>query len=335
MRAGDESFEQLRAALDELAIDDARELLAEARVEARARVRSMLSEALAHSMLERATEQLTASSPEPAAVERQPSSSGQELAWYVYGIVAAGYAAAVGEPAGIDARHPVATVTEGALAAVTSRVAADEFAEAPLRERLTDMEWVEGIARGHERVLDALCRETSVIPMRMCTVYRTEGGIREMLSREARSLEQALAELAGKAEWGVKVFADPATAIAGKDASPPSGTGAEYMEQRREERDRTERLDNLLGEASAAIHRCLETVSAAALVNPPQRPEASGHAGEMILNGVYLVADDALDSFQQAVATLQDQFGDLGLELIQTGPWPPYNFVPGTVGAAW
>ena len=50
MRAGDESFERLRKAIDELAVGDAAELLSEARAEARARVRSMLSDALAQSI---------------------------------------------------------------------------------------------------------------------------------------------------------------------------------------------------------------------------------------------------------------------------------------------
>ena len=24
-----------------------------------------------------------------------------------------------------------------------------------------------------------------------------------------------------------------------------------------------------------------------------------------------------------------------GIEVVATGPWPAYNFVPGTIGAAW
>ena len=43
VKAGDESFERLRAALQEIATSDAGELLADARAEARVRVRSMLS----------------------------------------------------------------------------------------------------------------------------------------------------------------------------------------------------------------------------------------------------------------------------------------------------
>ena len=53
MPRSDDSLERLRAALDELAAADAADLLNEARIEARARVRATLTDALAHSMLER------------------------------------------------------------------------------------------------------------------------------------------------------------------------------------------------------------------------------------------------------------------------------------------
>jgi hypothetical protein len=72
-----------------------------------------------------------------------------------------------------------------------------------------------------------------------------------------------------------------------------------------------------------------------ALTSPPQRPEVSGHPGQMLLNGVYLVEDDQLATFQALVDELQEQYEDDGLELLPTGPWPAYNFVPGTIGAAW
>src|SRR5947209_17539189 len=91
MRAGDESFERLRAALEELAVADAAEVLAEARVEARVRVRSMLSEALSHSMLEQVHEQLEPpptpsprEQPRPRVAERDSAGAS---AWYVYGVV--------------------------------------------------------------------------------------------------------------------------------------------------------------------------------------------------------------------------------------------------------
>jgi hypothetical protein len=107
------------------------------------------------------------------------------------------------------------------------------------------------------------------------------------------------------------------------------------MERKRTERERRVRASDAAEEAASSIHERLCTVADDAQVIALQRPEASGHSGEMILNGVYLVADDTLESFLEEVRALQAEFGSEGVELAPTGPWPAYNFVPGTIGAAW
>src|SRR5207302_1810418 len=98
---------------------------------------------------------------------------------------------------------------QSALAAVASQVPLSDFGEEHLRERLADMPWLERTARAHERVLDAVGEHATLIPMRLCSVYRSRSGVIDMLAREARALEQALEQLEGKSEWGVKVFASP------------------------------------------------------------------------------------------------------------------------------
>jgi len=341
MRGGDESLERLRAAIDELADAEAAELLAEARAEARARVRSILSDALVRSMLDRVHEQLArppAREPsEPARPERQ----GIALAWYVYGVVAADRT--VPPLAGVDPAHRVTTLREGALAAVASHVLLEDFDEARLREHLADMGWVEATARAHEHVLEQIRERATVIPMRMCTVFHSEESVHDMLRREAGALEEALSHLAGKTEMGVKVFADPkrratpagAADVSGEDAPGEGSEGTAYMDQRRRELEQADADDRVIDEACAQIHERLCAVAADGLIAPLQRPEATGRRVDMVLSGVYLVEDDALDTFSAEVDQLQDAFAALGLELELTGPWPAYNFVPDTIGAAW
>jgi hypothetical protein len=326
--------ERLRAALRDLAAQDAGELLAEARTQARARVRQILSEALIDSTLDEVRRLLMQPPPAPA-----PPSEPSELGWYVYGVVGAETAPAW-TATGTDRQRSVSTVREGSVAAVVSRVPLDEFGEARLREHLADMGWVEETARAHEEVLEQTRSQVTVIPMRMCTVYRTEASLREMLRREAAGLSEALAHLHGKTEMGVKVFADRDRAESALTADAGAGErgggeGAAYMERRRRERDRAEALDRRLEQAAEEIHERLCALSTEGRLSPPQRPEASGHPGEMILNGVYLVADDDLEPLRREISTLQEAFGSSGLELELTGPWPAYNFVPDTIGATW
>jgi gas vesicle protein GvpL/GvpF len=348
MRRDDDPLERLRAAIDQLAASDVPGLVAEAQAEARARVRSKLADLLTHSMLEHIEEHLMPESRKPQprrpASRETPraepeSSSGTDPAWYVYGVVDSEIEPK-GPVQGVDASRSVELLTEGGVAAVVSQVALEEFGEAQLREHLRDMGWVEMVARAHERVLDQIRAQATVIPMRMCTVYRSDSGVREMLRNESTALRDAIDHLDGKAEWGLKAFADveQMADAAGEDAADPDADearGASYMRRRRDERDQRERARQLIEEGASAIHERLCMLAADGHVTAPQRPEVSGHDGEMVLNGVYLVPDDVLDRFHEEVAALEGEFGPLGIELDLTGPWPAYNFVPGTIGAAW
>ena len=360
MPRNDDSLHRLRAAIDDLAAADAADLLTEARIEARARVRATLTDALTHSMLERLYEQLPEPArdnaparqerparaparperPAPAQARREPrrglgGPSSSEPAWYVYGVVS-GETELTGSLDGVHGAHSVTVLREGALAAVSSQVPLEEFDEAQLREHLADMAWVEATARAHEAVLDAVCNQTTVVPMRMCTVYRTEGGIREMLAREAVPLRDALDHLDGKSEWGVKVFTTLASDGGADDvAGTGDASGVAYMERRRTERERRQRALQMAEEAAGLIHERLSAVASDAQVISLQRPEVSGHSGDMIHNGVYLVSHDDVDAFHEEVRALSSELESHGVELEPTGPWPAYNFVPGTIGAAW
>jgi hypothetical protein len=107
------------------------------------------------------------------------------------------------------------------------------------------------------------------------------------------------------------------------------------MERKRRERDDREQAMELAEEAAAEIHERLSALASDAQVIPLQRPEVSGRSGEMILNGVYLVLAESVERFLEEVRSLQAELEPQAIELEPTGPWPAYNFVPGTIGAAW
>ena len=107
------------------------------------------------------------------------------------------------------------------------------------------------------------------------------------------------------------------------------------MERKRRAQEDAEQAVARVEQACAGIHEALCAVAADALLAPPQRPEAHGRTGEMVLSGVYLVRHEDAGDFHERIDALSAQYGELGLELERTGPWPPYNFVPGTLGATW
>jgi hypothetical protein len=382
MQAGDEAFQRLQRAIDEVAAVDASELVAEARIEARAKVRAMLTEAMAQAMLARAHDELgnapagapaprSAPPPPPAPparpADRPPGSTEPrapaprgtadpppaaarpqaptELGWYVYCVIDPEGIDLAPHPLGVDAEHPVAVLHQDGIAAVASQVALDEFGEETLRESLNDLAWLEDKARRHEAVLAHVRDRATVIPMRLCTIYRSEAAVREMLAREHGPMAEALARLAAKTEWGVKLFAIPAELEQlARRRSPRvadltaqierASAGEAYLLRKRLEALGREEGERLIEECCDGAHARLSGAAVEALLNPLQAPEIASHSGEMVLNGVYLVEDAASDRFHAAVDAVRAEWGAAGFDVQVTGPWPPYNFVKASIEAA-
>jgi hypothetical protein len=365
---------RLAAAMAQLIGSDVEELIAAARVEAREQVRVLLVDAMTEAMLDRAcvlgANARTGGGPAVRAGERPAARAGfpadaepaattdakpaatadtapEPTGFYLYCVVPAGTKLPAGL-GGIDSAHSPGLIRHERLAAVVSQVPLADFDEDRLRERLADMDWLERTARTHEHVLDTIGEQATLIPMRLCSVYRNKRGVIDMLAREAPALEDALEQLEGKTEWGVKVFANPNAGNGSghstdgdpdpaDPADPPDSTdsGTSYMLRRQTEHNRRRDGDQRLHEICVTIHARLAELATAAITSAPQRPEVSGHPGEMLLNGVYLIENHQRDAFLGLVDALHAEHASEGLELQPSGPWPAYNFVPGTIGAAW
>ena len=344
-------------AIDALAAEMAPALVAEARAQATANVRAVLVRRLSATLLRECEELLdrpvaerprqrgakaradgpeVVKAPHPLAERERESACGQ----YVYGVAAAG-SQIPRDLAGVDPELPVRLVEDHQLAAIVSAVPLAEFGEEAIRENLNDVAWLEEKARSHEAVLEAALESTdALVPMRLCTVFAAEEQICEMLEQERAVLLDALDRLAGKAEWGVKAFTDPlaidrelATRMSGEEEGEvPAGIA--YLNRKRREARAREEAEEVADEWARLIHSRLANAAAEALLNPLQRPEPSGHDGEMLLNGVYLVGDDQADRFRERVEQVSDDFDRKGVEVILTGPWPAYNFVKSSIEAA-
>jgi hypothetical protein len=349
----DRAIERLRDAIEELADERASGLLADARAEAEARVRARLSAAYESALLDRAGEVLRPdqSEPSPGGAPRpagsappQPSPAPErvEHGYYLYGVAAAGEAEIPEDLPGVDADHGVMLIEHLGLAAIASLVSLAEFDEEALHENLNDVEWLEEKARAHEHVLDQVLARIPVVPMRLCTIYRGEAQVREVLEREHDVFADALERLQGKTEWGVKLIAEPgaldrAADVAAEDESQSGeglSAGAAYMREKSRAARRRGAVDRIAEAWAEDVHDRVAAHAVEALLNPLQNPEVSGHTGDMLLNGVYLVDERVKAEFDAAVADLAEEYKPRGTSVELSGPWPPYNFVKGSIEAA-
>jgi Gas vesicle synthesis protein GvpL/GvpF len=345
--------------LDELARADAAAVLSEARTQARDRLRARLTDELVGRMLHHIADDRTlhgssGRSAPPAgddtggrgaeAGRAAPASGattrrhddGSATAVYVYAVAEAGAGPATSGLAGI-ADAPVRVVTSEAtgLQALVSDVPLEQFGDEALRRNLNDLAWLSAAALRHEGTVEAAMAETTLVPLRMCTIFRDDDGVRAMLAREEPALAAAMARLRNAQEWGVKVIADTdafAAAVATEEqgahapADQATGEGAGYFAALRRDRVTREEVARELDRRARQIHDAVSAMATDVRLHPPSSRDLSGYEGEMVLNGAYLVSADRTDDLRALTRSLAERHRADGLAVELTGPWPPYNF---------
>jgi hypothetical protein len=301
-------------------------VIARAEAEAAAELKqALLQAALGGSRAER--------SPEPAPA-RRPAHTGDAL--WAYCVAGAGAALPDRLP-GVAAEHEVEQIEHGELCALVSRVPLDEFAEEALRRNLNDFDWLERVARAHEAILERALAGATIVPLRLCTIFADEQGVRRMLDEQQRALARALEALDGREEWAVKLLVERAGLEAAARArsaegqvadEEPTGSGAAYLQRRRLDREVRDVADRLAADVADDVHARLQDWAVDAVLNAPQNPELSGHEGDMLLNGAYLVESGKAPRLRELVAELENRHRGLGARLELSGPLPAYNFVP-------
>ena len=197
---------------------------------------------------------------------------------------------------------PVRVVDHAGLAAVVSdRDDATLVAD-------TDALWA------HERVVEAVMDEATVLPVRFGTQFSSEGDLLGVLDQRCDALSEALARLVGKVELGVRALwpGEPDH----QRERPESGTG--YMmaklEGMRREADRRHRAAGVATALDEPLARLSHASNRRVMVTD-----------RLVLSGAYLVGEDRVAEFRDMVADLQSAHPHL--EVLCTGPWPPYSFV--------
>lgn len=220
----------------------------------------------------------------------------------------------------------VRTVCEGGLAALVSSVPVAGFGEKAMKARMEDLEQLEAIARTHHTVVAVASERTTVLPMRLATVYQDDARVAAMLSERGEEFRALLTRLDGHVEWGVKVYADPrdAATATSPDASAPASPGRAYLQQRRAQQRNHQHVYRTAGALAARVTELAVDLAAARMVHRPQQGELAAGSGENIANDAYLVAADRGEEFQ---AALRDVARDVpGVRVEVTGPWAPYSF---------
>ena len=238
---------------------------------------------------------------------------------YVYCIIDTGEARNFG-PIGIgDHGEPVTTIAYREFSAVVSSV--------PMTKYVVSKETMVA----HERVIEIVMRDYTVLPVRFCTVAPNAEEIRSLLRRRYLEFKKLLRELDNKVELGLKAL--------WKDMAAIFNQIVEQNEEIKAVRDKamahsTEKASQGKRAVSKMVMLVLEDKKAKeteVLLHPLGQTSSDfclnrTYGDDMLMNAAFLVDRAREKEFDSAVEKLASQCGDR-IEFKYVGPAPPYSFV--------
>jgi hypothetical protein len=175
----------------------------------------------------------------------------------------------------------------------------------------------------HEAVVEEVMRSRPILPVRFNSLLESSEALIGLLERRSQAFLTALERLAGKVEMGLRVLWNPpqegGTPLEAQDVEE-RGLGTAYLHRRlKEERRRAG--------VRAAGERLIQEIQAPFLPLAVDCRLQRFPTDRCLFVGAYLVRQDRLDSFREAVGKAREK--SCRLRLFLTGPWPPYHFVNG------
>lgn len=298
--------------------------------------------------------------PLPGAVVTPGGHPATTTATYVFAVCHGCDPAVLTGLAGQAAGAPVRLLRFGSLEAVVQDVPAEMFGEEALRERLADRAELEHCARAHHAVIAAAAGRAPTLPLPLATLYLSDERARAALREDENRFRSVMGRIAGRVEWGVKVYVAPGrppptlpertgppttaptttapTTTTLTATAPPETTSAArtntrpghaYLDRARGARRAREERQEAGLNAAASVDRALRDIAVAGRRLRSHDTGVTGAGRVQLLNAAYLVDEEREADLIGAVELLRTSPGYERVELEVTGPWVPYSFVDG------
>lgn len=184
----------------------------------------------------------------------------------------------------------------------------------------------------HQRVVEESRNRGTTLPIRFGILFKTEDGVKTMLSKSYVDFKTKIKKLDGKDEYGLKIVIEKSnlSKLESESQQMPeikkmkqeirgSGKGAAYFLQMKiDEAIKTEtykKIDTISGN----VHKDLTATSTSNCL-------LKNDLEQVILNSAYLVDKKQSDIFIQKVEDLKQKYDSFGLIFHLSGPWAPYSF---------
>lgn len=221
--------------------------------------------------------------------------------------------------------------------AIISRVLPDEFSEDNLKKNFANMEWVERKTRQHERIIEEIMKDTTVLPFKFGTIFDSSESVEKLLKEHNTEFKQILTDLEGKEELGIKIYCDlkrlrkiiekEDERIKEKEKEIASASlGKAYLLSKKKD----ELIKNIINEKISEWTKYwfdkLKNKSLDAKINKILPKEVTGKEQDMVLNIAFLIDRKQRKDFEDVIGYLKTKYSNNGFTFDYTGPWPCYNF---------
>lgn len=265
-----------------------------------------------------------------------------QCGFYVYGLV--GQHPGQLDIVGIDKNHKVYPLEWKDLYVLVSKVDIEQF-QKQIQDVISELTQTTDpsqhatmeVLEAHERVIDSVMRENTVVPLKFGTVLKDENAAVQMLQDHEEHFRELLSKFKGKVEWGLKAYADRQALVKHiegtkytqadkeKKVEKPS-RGTAYLLGKKKQEELKRDILTCLARIAQEIFHAFEKDACEAKINSTSSQKGTGKEEEIILNAVYLVERERIAHFQQQREALTEKYGFVKVHLEFSGPWPPYNF---------
>ena len=238
------------------------------------------------------------------------------MAWYAYCLTEHPTL-----PNGVRARKPfVLEGVQGVNGAPVMSYPSGEFAVIVSEYDRATSKLDEKSVLEHARVVSQSFRTATVLPFRFGTIFDTEDGIRQAVRANRRTFCESVARLRGKAEMRIKlVVRDGSLRGAMEEIELPDTVGREYLAKLREKASRDRERQTKARALSVQVHRLFNPIEEEVSC---KKVDADG----MLLDIAHLIDNKSIEKYHNRYSTAAKQLKNC--ELVVTGPWPPYHFLP-------
>jgi hypothetical protein len=238
--------------------------------------------------------------------------------------------------AGLDGR-PLCLASLGDLAAIYCAVPVEEFCGPEAAQHLQDLSWVGPRACRHQEVVEAVMRNSPVLPARFGTLFTCRERLEQLLRVHHDTVARFLDRVTDQEEWAVKGLLTRALALEvhlaqrlAQEGDRLEGlpAGRRYLEEKRLRRGVEQELPRWLREVCQELGAALQDYALHWAQGRLSGRGGNGSGQEMILNWAFLVPKAVAAGFKARIEAANRLRSPYGLMFECTGPWPPYSFSP-------